>query len=233
MSAPVHPLRKIAIFSTLADDTLTRLAQYVIRREYLRGELIQLESDPSRSAYFIAAGQVQIFHLSPAGREQIMLNLGAGESFNTVPLFSDDSHNRASARALTAVSLYLLRKEDFTLLINTCPDLAQAMLKDFATKLTRLTGLVEQLSLHSIRGRLARFLIEQADRGEQASRGEQANRGEQTGRWTQDEIAAHLGSVRDVIGRTLRSFEDAGLIRRTRSRIQLLNRSALETEAEE
>ncbi len=221
MSPSENLLRKIALFSQLTDETLVRLAQCIIQRNYTRSELILLESDPSRSAYFIAAGEVQIFHLSIGGREQILLNLKAGESFNTVPLFNDESLNRASARALTDSSLYLLRKEDFLQLVSTCPDLAQAMLKDFAAKLTRLTGLVEQLSLHSIRGRLARFLIEQANRGEPA------------GRWTQDEMAAHLGTVRDVIGRTLRSFEDAGLIRRTRSHVQLLDRPGLEAEAQE
>jgi hypothetical protein len=34
-----------------------------------------------------------------------------------------------------------------------------------------------------------------------------------------------------MVGRTLRSFEDAGLIRRDRSRILLRNRAGLEAEA--
>ena len=112
-------------------------------------------------------------------------------------------------------------KEDFLRLTETSPDLAMNVLRDFAGKLTHLTGLVEQLSLHSIRGRLARFLIEQANQGEVA------------GRWTQDEIAAHLGTVRDMVGRTLRAFTDSGMIRRERNRVILLDRAALEAEAEQ
>jgi CRP/FNR family transcriptional regulator len=163
---------------------------------------------------------VQIFRLSPAGREQILMNLDPGEAFNIVPLFEPQGFNHASARALSAVMLYLLRKEDFLHLVETCPDLAMSVLKDFAGKLAHLTGLVEQLSLHSIRGRMARFLIEQAD-------------GQLAGHWTQDEIAAHLGTVRDMVGRTLRAFTDAGFIRRSRNRIILLDRAALEAEAEQ
>ena len=94
------------------------------------------------------------------------------------------------------------------------------LLKDFADRLSHLTGLVEQLSLHSMRGRLAHFLINQAERADPPEH------------WTQDEIAAQIGTVRDVVGRTLRSFEDTGLIRRQRNRIILLDRPGLEAEAE-
>jgi CRP/FNR family transcriptional regulator len=50
-------------------------------------------------------------------------------------------------------------------------------------------------------------------------------------RWTQAEIAEQLGTVRDVVGRSLRGFEDRGVIRMERGRIVLLDRRALEEEA--
>jgi CRP/FNR family cyclic AMP-dependent transcriptional regulator len=220
MSSDISSLRQISLFSTLTEDTLARLAQHAIQRHYTRGEMILLEADPSRAAHFVAEGQVQVFRLSTAGREQILMNLGPGEAFNIVPLFEPQGLNHASVRALTDAALYLLRKEDFLHLVETRPDLSMSVLKDFAGKLDHLTGLVEQLALHSIRGRMARFLIEQAD-------------DKLAGQWTQDEIAAHLGTVRDMVGRTLRAFTDAGLIRRSRNRIILLDRAALEAEAEQ
>jgi CRP-like cAMP-binding protein len=101
-------------------------------------------------------------------------------------------------------------------------------LKDFADRLDHLTNLVEDLSLRTVRGRLARFLLEHAPPGPSGS----IDAGGVTRRWTQDEIAAHLGTVRDMVGRTLRSFGDAGLIRMDRQRIVLLDREALEAEAQ-
>ena len=220
MPADLLTLRQITLFADLSAETLARLAQHLIRRSFTRGELISLEADPCTSACFLAAGQVQIFRMGISGREQILINLNPGDAFNIVPLFEVQGINHASARALTDVSLLLLRRDDFLQLVQTCPDLAVSVLKDFAGKLAHLTGLVEQLALHSIRSRLARFLIQQADNPH-------------TGQWTQDEIAAHLGTVRDMIGRTLRAFSDAGLIRRDRNRIILVNRDALEAEAEQ
>jgi len=102
------------------------------------------------------------------------------------------------------------------------------MLREFANRLDHLTNLVEDLSLRTVRGRLARFLLEHAPAGPS----ETTNASGVTLRWTQDEIAAHLGTVRDMVGRTLRSFGDAGLVRMDRQRIVLLDREGLEAEVE-
>lgn len=84
-----------------------------------------------------------------------------------------------------------------------------------------MTELAANLSLYTVRARLARFLIELAD-SPQSSEG-----------WTQDEIAAQIGTVRDVVGRLLREFEAENIITRDRQKIRLLNREALIKEAEQ
>jgi len=221
MASDIERLRKIPIFASLSEANLQDVARIAILRTFLAGELIILEGDSSTAAYFISSGHVQIFRMSPGGREQVLVNLRPGEAFNTVPLFERGSHNPASARALDQVEIFVFLRDDFLRLMHTSTDLAMTVLKDFADKLTRLTTLVEQLSLHSIRGRLARFLIEQADQGHLARH------------WTQDEIANQLGTVRDVVGRTLRAFTESGYIRRSRNRIILLDRAGLENEAQQ
>jgi CRP/FNR family cyclic AMP-dependent transcriptional regulator len=95
------------------------------------------------------------------------------------------------------------------------------MLKIFSERITHLTELAANLSLYSVRTRLARFLIEIAD-SPQASGG-----------WTQDEIAAHIGTVRDVVGRLLRELESSNIILRDRQRIRLIDRQALIKQAEQ
>jgi hypothetical protein len=78
---------------------------------------------------------------------------------------------------------------------------------------------VEDLALHTARTQLARFLLTQAEEG-------QPRRS-----WTQEEIAAQIGTVREVVGRTLRAFAAAGLIRRERGRLVVMDRVGLEREA--
>jgi CRP/FNR family cyclic AMP-dependent transcriptional regulator len=213
-------LRHISLLAGLSDDALARVARRAIRRTYSSGETVIFEGDPCQAAYFIAQGQVRVYRLSPGGREQVLARLGPGQTFNTVPPFQPHGVNHASVQALTPATLYAITCQDFRRLVGECAELALAILQDFADRLDHLTDLVEDLSLRTVRGRLARFLLERADAGQV------------TRRWTQEEIAAHLGTVRDMVGRTLRAFADAGLVRMERQRIILLDREGLEAEAQ-
>jgi CRP-like cAMP-binding protein len=109
-----------------------------------------------------------------------------------------------------------------------------AIFQDFADRLVHLTNLVENLALYTVQERLVRFLLQQADEAA-AGISEEGGSGKRLAktarRWTQQDIAIHLGTVRDVVGRALRSLEDDGLIRMDRGRITLLDRDELERRA--
>jgi CRP/FNR family transcriptional regulator len=209
----------MSLFAGLSDAALDRIARVSHVRTYTPGEIVIFEDDPCEAVYFVASGQVRVYRLSPGGREQVLAQLGPGQTFNTVPPFKPVSVNHASVEALTPTKVYVISCDDFRQLVGECRELAFAILEDFARRLDHLTGLVEDLSLRTVRGRLARFLLDHADLGGV------------TRQWTQEEIAAHLGTVRDMVGRTLRSFADAGLVQVERQRILLLDRAGLEDEA--
>jgi CRP/FNR family transcriptional regulator, cyclic AMP receptor protein len=204
----------------LSQSVLSCIAGIVVPRAYPAATVIIVEGEPCEAAYFITEGRVEMYRTSLQGRQQVLARLGPGQAFNTVPLFQSDRLNRASAVAHTAVTLYVLLRQDFNRALRACPDLALFLLHDFADRLAHLTDLVEDLALRSVRGRLARFLLQQADGAASAQK------------WTQDEMAAHLGTVRDMIGRSLRALVDAHVIRLDRGRIVLLDRDALEIEAQ-
>ncbi len=216
----MRALRRIPLFAGLSEETLRRLADTAIRRTYDAGETVIVEGEPCQAAYFVAEGHARVARTSPAGREQVLAEMGPGGGINTVPPFLPGGVNHATVQAVTPVTLYAIPAADLLRLVGDCPDLALALLRDFAARLDRLTDLVGDLSLRTVRGRLARFLLEQAEAGVV------------TRRWTQEEIAARLGTVRDVVGRTLRAFADEGLLRMERQRILLLDRERLEMEAE-
>jgi CRP-like cAMP-binding protein len=219
METIAQALRRIPFFADLPEDDLARTARVAHARTYARGETVILEGYPCQAAYFIAEGNVRVSRLSLSGREQVLAQLGPGQAFNTVPPFRTHGMNHATVRALTPVTLYTILCDDLRQLVGECPQLALAILHDFAERLDHLTNLVESLSLHTVRGRLARFLLEHAE-------------SDVAQRFTQEEIAARLGTVRDMVGRTLRAFASAGLLRVDRQRIVLLDREGLEDEAQ-
>jgi CRP/FNR family transcriptional regulator len=219
MESTAEALRRVSLFKELPDDALARMVDVVLTRSYAPGEIIIFGGDPCEAAYFVAEGHVRVYRLSRNGREQDLARLGPGQAFNTVPPFQTQGANHATVEALTPVTAFVITKDDLRRLTGECPELALALLQDFADRLHHLTNLVEDLALRTVRERLARFLLHHAGESGVARR------------WTQDEIAAHLGTVRDVVGRTLRAFVDAGLVQMDRQRIVLLDREGLEAEA--
>ena len=81
--------------------------------------------------------------------------------------------------------------------------------------------MVEDLSLRSVKSRLARLLLVEAAR---SATTDELDRSQMV---TQAEMAARLGTVREMVGRALRELADDGLIDFDRHRIVITNREGL------
>lgn len=216
-------LRRVSFCAQVDDATLDALAAIAIPLRRAAGTLIQLEGEPAESMYVVTAGRVKISRIAPRGREQVLHVAGPGHHFNTVPIF-DGGPCPANAEALTEVELLALPRAEMRRVVEEHPDLAMALLKEFTGRMRHLVNLVDELALHTVQGRLARLLLTQA---------EAAERGDVVPPLTQAEMAARLGTVREMVARTLKGFETQGLISLERGMITLLDRAGLERQAEQ
>jgi CRP/FNR family cyclic AMP-dependent transcriptional regulator len=234
MAAAVQTLSKLSFFSPLENDVLSEMAPHIEERSFSPSQMVILEGEPCRAVYFVARGVVRIHRLSPEGREQVLAYLGPGEPFNLVPAL-DGGPNLATVDAVTNTTLYTIPCERFRRVMRDHHEVALAVMERLAAEVRHLSDMVEDLALHTVRTRLARFLLAQAstELGEIASTelGEIADGTKPSRRWTQEEVAAQIGTVRDVVGRTLRTFADDGLIRRERGRLVVVDQAGLEREA--
>ncbi len=215
-------LRKIGFTRGLGDEAVGALGAIAVERCVERGQLITIEGTPAEAMYLVIEGRVKISRYSAEGREQIMYTAEVGDHFNTVPIF-DERPCPATTEALVPTTLLVLYRDDVRALIVRYPELAEALLKEFAMRLRHLVSLVEDLALHTVHARLAKLLLQQA---------EAVERGAARPPMTQAEMAAHLGTVREMIGRALKSFDVAGLIVLDRGAIRILDREGLRARAE-
>jgi CRP/FNR family cyclic AMP-dependent transcriptional regulator len=216
-------LRTVSFCSELPEPAVAALAAIAAPLQRAAGAFIQFEGDPAAVMYLIVRGHVKIARSSASGREQVLYVLGPGSHFNTVPMF-DGGVCPANAQALTDVALLALPRERLQHVVEQHPALALALLKEFTGRLRHLVNLVDDLALHTVQARLAGLLIEQATATE---------RGEPVAPLTQAEMAARLGTVREMVGRALKTFEALGLIRLERGVITLLDREGLAAQREE
>lgn len=209
----------LPLFKSLNAKTRAAIAQSAFQRDLPAGHSLVIEGMPAEFGYFILRGHVRVLRMSMDGRVQVMARLSEGSPLNFISLLVDDRHNRASIETLTPVRLLTLDAAAFDRLLTTYPDFSALLLRSFAQRISHMSDLAANLSLYTVRARLAQFLMSLADQPPIA------------GGWTQDEIAAQIGTVRDVVGRLLREFEAEGLITRHRQKITLLDRGKLEITA--
>lgn len=211
----IDAINQISLFSSLQPETRLAISRRAFARQLPPGHTLLIEGMSAESCYFILSGEVRALRMNAEGRVQVLARFSAGDPLNIISLLTADKVNRATVETLSPVTVLILMASDFDELISRYPDFSTFLLKHMANRLSKITDLAADLSLYAVRARLARFLIELADLTPSPAG------------WTQDEIAAHIGTVRDVVGRLLRDFEAAGLIQRQRGQIILLNRGKL------
>jgi CRP-like cAMP-binding protein len=215
-------LRAFPLFAELPDVVIHALAAIAITREHMAGAIIQLEGDPAEATYIVLKGQVKILRSSPSGREQVIHIATPGQNINLVPVL-DNGPNPATVQALTHCTMLSLPCEPLRELIRRESSLAVAMLTDLAARQRRMVGLIDELALHTVQGRLASLLL---------TRAEATARGIPIPPMTQADMANHLGTVREMISRTLKTFEGLGLIEMKQGAIVVKDRQGLEEKIE-
>ena len=208
-------LKETPYFSGLSPDELESVRKFVFERVAEKGEVILFEGDPAEALYFVASGVVKVFKTSVDGKEQILHLVRPGESFNEALVFSGAS-NLASAEAMGPVVLYGIKRSDMEIILREHPKVALNLIRVLSQTVVRLISLVEDLSFRNVTGRVAKVLLEYAGNGS-----------DEKPRLTQQEMAAMIGTAREMVGRSLKTLEEEGTIRMERNRVVITNQATL------
>lgn len=222
MPVGIEALKRIPYFVRLGPADLARLQTVMFEEAYAKRQVLFVEGEPCHAMYIVKSGQVRIYKASPDGKEQVLKIMGPGETFNEVPVF-DDGPNPATVEALEPTVVYGIRKEEMRQLVVERPSIALSLLNAFAKRLRHLTRMVEDLSFRTVTMRLAKILVEYSDEPPPGSRKPIPLRQ----RLTQQQLAAMVGTAREVIGRAIKGLEAQGAIRLDRHRIVVVDRNRL------
>ncbi len=215
MAVTVEFLQSVPYFSGLSVAEFDSIMEFIFEKTLQRGELVLIEEEPAEVLYLVASGAVKVFKTSAEGKEQILNIVRPGESFNDVSIF-DGGPNPASVQTMGPVVLHGIRRSDLEIILRDHPQVALNVTKVLAGQARHLGSLVEDLSFRHVIGRVAKILLEHAGDGTGARP-----------RLTQQDMAAMAGTVREVVGRSLKALEDEGAIRLERHRIVITDKEAL------
>jgi CRP/FNR family transcriptional regulator len=215
MAVQIDFLKTLPYFAGLNEAVLEPIKKYVFEKKAERGETLSFEGEPSDVLYFVFTGVVKAFKTSADGKEQIFRIIRPGESFNDVPVLSGGV-NLVSAEAMGPVVLNGIKKKDLEAIIRERPQVALNVIQVLSLRVQELVALVEDFSFRHVTSRVAKMLLEYAD-----------HRAGEGPRLTQQEMAAMIGTAREMVGRSLKNLEGAGTIRMERNRIIIADQQAL------
>ncbi|MFC1893058.1 Crp/Fnr family transcriptional regulator [Chloroflexota bacterium] len=217
MGIELELLKTARYFSKLGTPYLEDISRYVFEKKLPAAEVILWEGEEYESLYFVISGLIKLFATSNEGRELIVRLVYGGDSFNDDAIF-DKGPSTLSAMTMSPVVLYGLHQQDLDKIQSSHPEVNSNIAEVLAARQRYLVRLATELVFKNVTARLARFLLE---------REELLSTGATEVKVTQQEMASMIGTVREIVSRSLRDLEAEGAISLRHNQIIITDRDRL------
>ena len=201
-------LARAGIFQGVEPAAAEALAQTLEPVDFPRGHVIFAEGEPGDRLYIILSGKVKLGRKSPDGRENLLWIAGPADMFGELSIF-DPGPRTSSATTVTDVRAVSMDRPMLREWISKRPEIAEQLLRVIARRLRRTNNMLAELIFTDVPGRVARALLQFAQRfGSQ-----EAGLLRVTHDLTQEEIAQFVGASRETVNKALADFAHRGWLR--------------------
>lgn len=181
------------------------------------GAVLFAPGAPAAGFVLVLDGTVRVQKVSSTGREIVLYRVSGGESciLTTACLLAEQRYDAEAVVETDGVDAVLVPRNAFDALMANSAGFRRFVFADYASRITDLLHLVEEVAFERIDKRLAQRLLARADvTGHLAA--------------THQTLAVELGSAREVVSRHLKEFQRRGWLTLTRGHIHLLDREGLQ-----
>jgi len=201
-------LRQAPLFAGLEEQAADILEKSMTPLSLRRGDILFNEGDIGNQLYVVTDGKVKLGRSSVDGRENLLALLGPGQMFGELSFF-DPGPRSATATAVTDLELAALGHDVLGPLVEDHTGVALAFLHQLAERLRRTNEVVGDLVFSDVPGRVAKALIDLAERfGRNADDGVHVSHD-----LTQEELAQLVGASRETVNKALAAFAGRGWLR--------------------
>lgn len=202
------------------DDILKRsLMDHAVTASLKVGEYFYHQGDHCSHFALMKAGTMRVFRLNESGRQITLYHLHEGQTclVNMICAFLN-CPTPACALAESPVDAFIVPAVDFRSWVNTNEYVRKYVFETMSARVVEVMTLVEEIAFQRIDRRIAEYLMQHF-----------LNWGSpvQELATTHEEIAAELGTAREVVSRVLKEFERVGAIDMARGRIELRDENLL------
>lgn len=200
------------IFNKLPPAKLSKLANAAVRRRFQKGEVFSLYGDVWPYLFVIEKGEVSAYKQSMEGRNLIVTTFSPGDIFWGMAFFYDQMPQPVSLMAETETVIYQWPIDFLRPMFQEEAALSWELARLMIMRMLTASEILEEIAFLPVAGRLAKLLMEfkPAKPEETLSRS-----------LTLDDMAARIGSTREMVCRFLHRFADDGIIDITRTEFRI------------
>jgi len=208
-------LDDVKAFQNLSETSGSLLARGLRHSYYSKTSPVLKKGQRISGAYIVVSGRLRVFTHSPDGNEATLYLINPGETcVLALNCIFNDLLYPAWVEAVPATRVAVIPGAVFRVLFESEPAIRNMTVQAFSTVVFRLMAELEEIHSYKLEPRLANFLLLHASTSGKV-------------RMTQQAIASHLGSSREVIARVLGQLVAEGHIQTSRSLITIVDPARL------
>jgi CRP-like cAMP-binding protein len=218
MKPLIDLLRSHPVFASLGTGDLINLEKLAIHKKLQKGETLALQGDVWPYLFLVAEGELDAIKSSSEGRNLLVTTFGKGELFWGLAFFQENAPFLVTLEAHCPTQVFLWSRQRIEPIFIENGRMSWELCHLMIQRMQRASAIVDDLAFQSVAGRLAHLLLDRFD-----SSGDQAVERS----LTLDEMAARVGTTREMVCRALYRFADKKLINVTRTEFVLTDRDGL------
>lgn len=204
-------LTRFDAFAHLDDESRAVLAQGLVRKRVARAAAVLHKGQPVSGAYVVLEGRLRVFTVTPGGTEATLYFIDPGGTcVLALNCLFNDLLYPAWVQAEEACRVAIIPGAVYRRLFESEPGIRNLTVQTLSTLVWRLMGELEQMHACTHRQRLAQFVLSHAT-------------ADGVLHMTQQQIASHLGTTREVVARLMQEFVAQGLLRTRRGQVDIVD----------
>jgi CRP/FNR family transcriptional regulator, cyclic AMP receptor protein len=211
-----------SLLHRLRDVDAAALLELGVVRHFARAAILFREGDETDHVVVVRSGRVKIGFTDRSGREVMLAVRGPGDVLGEFAAI-DGKPRSAAGEALEPVEAVVIPAQQFRELLADRPRIALALLEEVVDRVRDADRKRVEFGAVDTEGRVARRLVELAERFGEPVRG-----GVHIAlRLTQDDLAGFTGRSREAVAKVLAAFRARGWVETGRQRVVVLDLDAL------
>lgn len=215
----IEYLKEVFLFSAMPERDLQTLAEFCNVKKAGKREVLFLENQRADAFFYIISGQVKIYRMSDEGQEVTLEIHSTGDLFAEAAIFDKETYP-ANCQTLEETVLLRIPKIDFIDFIVRNPLFSIRIMHAYSRRLRQLVKIIEDQTLHDLKFRLAKHLLEKADKEDDKLIYKHIT--------SKKELASMLGTIPESLSRTFKIFKDKAIIDETSEGVVIMDRKNLE-----